>query len=361
MDVSAERQCVGFIKAGWRWGVATMLACTLSIAALADSLKLNSDVPLTYVVKSGDTLWDISDMYLSEPWRWPELWNANPAIDNPHLIYPGDILRLQWLDGQPRLTLAERADVTLSPTMRREPIASAIPPIPRQHIDPFLRSNRVVAEEDLEGLAYVVAGDSGRLISALGDRVYARGALDAEAQSFAIVRAGQAIIDPVTDELLGYHVTDIGSVSRAALDRRGEQDADVTTLEVTRITEEVRVGDRLLPLEEGVFATDYQPKPPSTTVSDAFMVSVDQGVSQIGSLSIVTLNRGDREGIEVGDVLAIYQAGPLLKDTVEGGQVRLPDVRAGVLMIFSVYEKASYGLVLKANRPLAVGDRVENP
>ncbi len=361
MVVWVEQGSVMRMRLRWRKGVTAFLAVMLSVSALADSLKLNSDVPLTYVVKSGDTLWDISDMYLSEPWRWPELWNANPAIDNPHLIYPGDVLRLQWLDGEPVLTLAERAEVTLSPTMRREPIASAIPPIPRQHIDPFLRANRVVAEEEMDDLAYVVAGDAGRLISGLGDKIYARGPLSSESQSFAIVREGQAIVDPVTDELLGYQVTDIGTVSRAPVDRRGEQAPEVTALEVARITEEVRVGDRLLPLEEGVFDADYQPKPPSVTVSDAFMVSVDQGVSQVGPLSIVTINRGEREGIEVGDVLAIYRAGPTVKDTVEGGEVRLPDVRAGVLMVFAVYDKASYGLVLKATRPLAVGDRVENP
>ena len=138
-------------------------------------------------------------------------------------------------------------------------------------------------------------------------------------------------------------------------------DDEVKEFEITRMTEEVRIGDRLLPLEEGILDAYFQPKAPDVDVENAFMVAVDTGVTQIGQMNIVTINRGDREGLEVGDVLAIYQTGESVLDPVRGDAVKLPDVRAGVLMLFAVYEKASYGLVLTANRPLAVGDKVKNP
>jgi len=135
----------------------------------------------------------------------------------------------------------------------------------------------------------------------------------------------------------------------------------VAEFEITRITEEVRIGDRLLPLEEGILDAYFQPKAPDVDVEDAYMVAVASGVTQIGQMNIVTINRGEREGLETGDVLAIYQTGEVVQDPVTQEMVSLPDVRAGVVMLFSVYEKAAYGLVLTASRPLAVGDKVKNP
>ena len=127
-----------------------------------DAVKLNSNVPMTYIVQKGDTLWDISGIYLKEPWRWPMLWDNNPQIDNPHLIYPGDVLELSWQGGRPRLRLASRGDVKLSPSLRSEALDAAIPPIPRDEIDPFLRANRVLEPGDFEKLPYLIAGDAQR-------------------------------------------------------------------------------------------------------------------------------------------------------------------------------------------------------
>ena len=131
--------------------------------AHADELSLRPDVPLSYVVKKGDTLWDISDLYLKEPWRWPELWDNNPQVDNPHLIYPGDELALRWDNGVPRLGLVRRGDVKLTPELRSEPLETAIPPIPRDQIDPFLRENKVLVPGQFDTLAYVIAGDAGQI------------------------------------------------------------------------------------------------------------------------------------------------------------------------------------------------------
>ena len=338
-----------------------LFGLTTGTLAHADELSLRPDVPLSYVVKKGDTLWDISDLYLKEPWRWPELWDNNPQVDNPHLIYPGDELALRWDNGVPRLGLARRGDVKLTPELRSEPLETAIPPIPRDQIDPFLRENKVLVPGQFDTLAYVIAGDAGRIISALGDRIFARGALEPEDKAFNILRQGEVIADPVTGEVLGVIASDIGSASLLSVDSQAAGNTDVKELEVTRVAEEVRIGDRLLPLEEGVLDAYFQPKAPSAEVEGAYMIGVASGVTQIGQMNIVTVNRGDREGLEVGDVLAIYQTGQVVEDPVTREMVALPDVRAGVLMIFAVYEKASFGLVLTASRPLAVGDKLKNP
>jgi nucleoid-associated protein YgaU len=326
-----------------------------------DAVRLNGDVPMTYTVKRGDTLWDISDMYLEEPWRWPELWEANPEIDNPHLIYPGDVLSLRWENGRPRLSLGSRGDVKLSPKMRSEALDTAIPPIPRDQVDAWLRANRVIDPLTVDAAPYIVGTDAQRLIAGMGDRVYARGPVDAADQTYLVVREGKTFVDPITQEMLGVEVRDMGTAALLAPPTREFTDEEVKELELTRTTEEVRRGDRLLPQEEGVVDAFFQPKAPDVTIEDGFMIAVDGGVTQIGALDIVTINRGSREGLEVGDVLAIYQTGETVKDPVKGDMVQLPDARAGVLMLFAVYEKASYGLVMKASRPLSVGDKVKNP
>ncbi len=342
------------------------LLAVLSAAAIAqdsrpDTVKLNDDVPMTYVVKRGDTLWDISDIYLQEPWRWPELWDANPQVDNPHLIYPGDILTLSWEGGRPRLSLSARGDVKLSPEIRSESLNTAIPPIPRDQVDAWLRANRIIDPLTFDSSAYVVGADAQRIVAGKGDRIYARGPIDAEDQNYLVAREGKTFIDPITGELLGVEVRDMGTAALLAPPDQFFTDEDVKELELTRTTEEVRRADRLLPQEEGIVDAFFQPKAPDVQIEEGFMIAVDGGVTQIGPLDIVTINRGDREGLQVGDVLAIYQTGETVKDPINGEIVKLPDVRAGVLMLFSVYEKASYALVMKASRPLAIGDKVKNP
>ena len=344
---------------GLPWVAALLIAA--STLSHADELSLRADVPLTYVVKKGDTLWDISGLYLEEPWRWPELWNSNPQIDNPHLIYPGDQLSLRWEDGVPRLILASRGDVRLTPEMRSEPLDTAIPPIPRDQIDSFIREHKVLLPGQMEALPYVIAGDAGRIISALGDRIFARGPVSEEDKAFDLVRQGDVIVDPVTGEVLGVLASDIGSASLSPSAPANSGQSDVQELEITRVAEEVRIGDRLLPLEERALDAYFQPRAPEVEVEGAYMISVASGVTQIGQMNIVTVNRGDREGLAVGDVLAIYQTGQVVEDPVTKEMVALPDLRAGVLMLFAVYEKASFGLVLTASRPLAVGDKLKNP
>jgi len=344
------------------WGFFFVFISVVSVAQppSSNSPALNNDVPLNYVVQQGDTLWGISGVYLQEAWRWPELWDTNPQLDNPHRIYPGDVLALRWEGGRPRLGLSSRGGLKLSPYVRSQSLDTAIPPIPRDQIDPFLRNNRILESGAFSDLPYVIAGDAQRIISGLGDRIYVRGPVASGDQVFGIIREGSPVIDPTTQEVLGITALDIGSASLTSGGTEGSSDA-VKEFEITRMTEEIRIGDRLIPLQAGIMDAFFQPKSPGVEIENGFMVAVNSGVTQIGPMSIVTINRGDREAVMVGDVFAIYQTGEIVQDPVKQGMVALPDVRAGVLMVFAVYEKASFGLVLTATRPLAVGDKIRNP
>jgi hypothetical protein len=336
--------------------VCLLLMSLLFSAWLQAAVELNENVPETYIVKKGDTLWGISGMYLHKPWLWPQLWDANPQIDNPHLIYPGDELYLVWIDGQPKLRMRRGRDVKLEPNMRVTDLDLAIPIIPLDQIGPWLKWSRIVAEGELAGAPYIVSGSQKHLLSAPGDRVYGRGTFPDGERAYGIYRPGQAYYDPVTNELLGYQAQDIGNARLLS----SNTDA-VTELEITRITEEVRITDRLLPQRERVIEATFHPRAPDVEIKDGFMIAVPGGVTQIGTTDIVVLNKGERDGLEVGQVLAIYQAGALVFDTVAQENVRLPDIRAGLAMVFEVFEKASYAIVLKSDKPLAVGDKIKNP
>ncbi len=332
------------------------LALLFSAWLQAEEVTVKDGAPTTYIVKKGDTLWGISGMFLEKPWLWPELWDVNPQIDNPHLIYPGDELYLVWEGGRPRLRLKRGRDVKLTPTMRISPLDLAIPVIPLDEVGAFLKNHRIVGAGELGDSAYVVAGAQGHLISAPGDRVFGRGHFPEGERAYGIYRPGESYIDPVTDEVLGYQAQDIGNAKLLSPNRD-----DVVELEITRVTEEVRITDRLLPMEEKIIDATFHPRAPARTIENGYMIAVDGGVTQIGSMDIVVLNKGLRDGLEPGQVLAIYQTGELVFDEIAQENVRIPDVRAGLVMVFEAFEKASYALVLKADRVLRVGDKVKNP
>ncbi len=338
--------------------LATVFSTAFTTAAYADEIRLAPDAPEVYLVKEGDTLWGIASMFLEDPWLWPEVWEINTQIDNPHLIFPGDEIYMVWVDGQPRLRV-RRGDIAgtvkLGPQMRIEPIDRAIPVISYEDIGPWLRGHRIVLPEDLEGAPYVIAGAQRHLLSSAGDRLYARGDLPEGETGFGVYRAGILFKDPASGEVLGLEVLDIGNVRL-----RKDHEEDVNEFEVTRVTEEVRNGDRLLPPEIREISATFQPRAPDTQI-DGVMLAVDGGVNQVGMLDVVAINRGSREGLEEGHVLAIYQTGEVVRDEIKNENVRIPDVRAGLLMIFRSYEKMSYGIVLKSDRPLMLMDRVTSP
>ncbi|MAZ70066.1 LysM domain-containing protein [Porticoccus sp.] len=329
-------------------------ACAIAIAAIAAEAPFNEDVPEKYTVKKGDTLWDISDLYLRDPWLWPEIWYANPQIANPHLIYPGDIISMVYIDGRPRLMLEKRdRRVKLSPEVKVVPESEAIPALPLDIINSFLTRNRIVTQEEVDRAPYVVAGHEKKLLSGSGDTFYARGQFD-ETPTYGLYRVGEPYLDPVTQEILGIRAQDVGS---AKVQKVAD---DIATMLATRSLEEVRIGERLLPHEERPLNSIFYPSAPDSTIEGEIM-AVEGGITQVGHLDVVSINRGEREGLEAGNILAIFKRGEEVTDYIAKEKINLPNEQAGLLMIFRAFEKMSYGLVIKAERPLAVNDIVKNP
>jgi len=320
-------------------------------------VELKNNHPDKYTVVKGDTLWDISGKFLSKPWKWPEIWHANPQVANPHLIYPGDVLSLVYIDGQPRIMLNRgdsRGTVKLSPKVRSTPMAEAIPTIPLESINSFLLNNRIIqSEAEFEGAPYIVAGNAERVISGAGDRIYARGQLETE-ESYNIFRQGRVYTDPVTEEFLGINADYIGTGDIVS------SEGDIGTMVLSRTALEVRLADRLFATEERVINSNFIPSEPKEKVNGVIL-DVPRGVSQIGQYDVVTINKGARDGLVEGSVLAVYKTGETVRDRVTGDKVKIPDERSGLLMVFRTYDKISYGLVLYASRQLAVMDKVQNP
>lgn len=346
---------------------ALLLAVAFGIQA-QDQVRLNPDHPDVYVVQRGDTLWDISGRFLAQPWQWPEIWQVNPQVENPHLIYPGDRLRLVYVEGQPQLHLERGptaykltpAGDSLHPQVRREPVGEAIPAIPLDAINAFLSRTRIVAPDAFKGTPYVISGADQRILMGAGEKIYARGDFRVPLASYGVYRPGPVYADPVTGEILGRQALDVGSVDLFQLDPDRREDFAVATLEVTRTAREIRLEDRLLPVEERAVAALFQPGAPAVPV-DGVILGVDEGVTQIGKYDVVVINRGEREGLQPGHVLSIYKRGATVRDRIERDSVKLPDEYAGLMMVFRTFEKMSLALVLEADRPLEVLDLVRNP
>ena len=338
----------------------SLLALLLIVAGgLAQAaVQLKSGHPDSYTVVKGDTLWDISGKFLTQPWKWPEIWHANPQIENPNLIYPGDLLSLVYVDGQPRLSLnrgESRGTVKLSPGVRATPMADAIPPIPLEAISAFLIRNRIVeSEADFKQAPYVVGGEGEGVIYGAGNSIYVRGNFTEPLPGYRILRQGKIYKDPVTNEFLGINANSVGGAELKAVED------EVATLYVTDTSEEIRRGDRLFPTQEVSVTSSFQPSAPSQQI-DGEIIDVPRGVNLVGAMDVVTLNKGAREGLAPGNTLAIFKTGETVRDVETGKPLKMPDVESGVLMVFHVFDKVSYGLVLRAHRQLEVGDRVRNP
>ena len=348
---------------------------------------LKTDAPDTYTVQKGDTLWGIAGRFLKEPYKWPEIWNMNKdRIKDPHWIYPGDVIRLDKSGESPSLSLASGGTaaeaaanvVKLDPRVRIEPLRTAIPSIPGSAIGPFLTQPMVVDAGGLDGAPSIVANDEGRVIIGPGDTTYAKGIAATDTINWQVFRPGSALMDPESGEILGFEARYLG-------DARVKRFGSPTTLEITKAREEINRGDRLMPARE-VSLPSYVPHPPDKPIRGAIM-SVDGGVSEMGQFQIATINRGSRDGIEVGHVLATFRRGVPLSDrpavafawsdpsswfsgqskpapdatAVADGTLVLPDERNGLIFVFRVFEKMSYAMVMRANRPIYVGDLVQTP
>lgn len=328
-------------------------------------VELRPDYPQTYTVVKGDTLWDISSYFLKDPWMWPELWQVNPQIENPHLIYPGDVLTLYFIDGRPMLRVDRPGmpdetrgkaypTVKLSPQVRELSLAEAVPTIPLDAIRNFLSRPRVVAEDELEQQPYVMAHTENRLASGSGYTIYARGIPEDEVYpEYVLVRAGDEYVDPDSGEVLGYEAVYLGEA-------RMREYGDPSTLYISEANREILRGDRLMPKGDDRLQYRYMPRAPQHELNGK-IISVLDGVAQIGQYQVVVLNLGRQEDIEPGHVLAVMQTGAEVRDVVSGDEVLLPDTKAGSVMVFRVFERVSYALVMRATKAIHLNDSVTNP
>jgi LysM repeat protein len=319
-------------------------------SAAAGDLSLRETAPLHYTVKKGDTLWGISNYFLRDAWQWPQLWYGNGQIKNPHLIYPGQVLTLVMVNGRPRVTLAEDR---LHPQVHELPLDQAIPAIPIDAIREFLRGPRLISKEEIDKSPYVVEFTEEHVVAGQNSSVYVKNLPHNGVATWSLVKVGKPYIDPDTKELLGYEAIPTGD---AELREFGK----VAEMRLTRTPQEVEIGNRLLPLEPESFKADFYPHPPATPVSGS-VLSVYGGVSQITQYNIVAINRGSREGIDPGTVLGIFQNSRSVADPYSDGKVVLPEQKAGLLMVFKVTPRVSYGLVMTETRPAHVLDKVRNP
>ncbi len=359
----------------------------------ADVLELQPDHPDRYVVVPGDTLWDIATRFLKSPWHWPKIWKINEQIANPHLIYPGDVILLRWVDGQPQLTVLrkeqpvqdeEPGQVTvvegtdegitvgteetptpggprktignrekLKPRVRSKSLASAIPTIRPEVIAPFLTRPLVITDDLLDDAGYVGIGVDNR--RALGDRsvFYARGLTDKKNEYYYIFRHGEVLREKSSGKVFGYEAVYLGD---AQLIRFGK----VSKLVVSSANLEILPGDRLLPVEKAPPLPRYQPRAPKNKVKGEILLAKN-AVDEFGPLAIVAISTGSSQGLEEGHVLRILRTGVRVRDPVLKSFYKLPNEESGILLVFKVFKRVSYGLVMSSDGPIQVGDKVETP
>ena len=332
--------------------IASLVLGSLNAFSQSDS-PLANDHPDEYTVQVGDTLWDIAATFLKDPWYWPEIWYINPEIENPHLIYPGDVLGLVYVEGRQMVTPIRASSYRLTPEARVTPLTEAVTSVSYDSIAAFLSTGAVLQRDQVDELPYLLASRGDHLVAAAGNTVYIRRhTSDTLGQRFNIVKVGDELIDPDSNKVIGYQ----GIIVGAGTLRRG---GDPATLAITESTMEAKQGDLLVPTDNDL-PLNFFPKAPSNNI-DGRIISVVGGVSQIGQYMVVVMNRGTTDGLTVGDVLTVFQDGPEVVDHVEGGTVKLPDESAGTVMVFKTFGDISYGLVMEATTAIHNYDHVRNP
>jgi hypothetical protein len=333
---------------------ALLVMTTGFVAAQSEGVELNPSHPEVYTVKKGDTLWDISNMFLKDPWYWPEIWSVNPQVKNPHLIYPGDNLKLVYIDGQPHVQLTRGSENRMSPRIREEALDEAITSIAYQDIHPFLTGGIIMDKGEIDDLPYVMALRD-HMIAGAGHEVYVSG-LPEDARvgtHYAILRVDENLRDPETGRKLGYEVEFVGT---GELRRKGNP----ATLFLTKTTREAMRGDKVRVIDE-TLPMNFFPTAPVQEINGHIVAVVD-GVSRIGQYMMVIINRGASDGVEAGTVLSVWQSGKEVQDYGRfGRKTTLPENRAGTLMVVKAYEDISYALVMEAESEMRVADAIRNP
>jgi len=337
--------------------IISLICCLLPAFALAAMPEIRDSAPDRHVVAKGDTLWDISAKFLKDPWKWPQIWGMNKdTIKDPHWIYPGDVIVLDRATGTLHIGGETKAGssgtvVKLSPRARAQSSEhNAIPSIPAGDIAPFLSRVRVIDKNELSGAPTLVGTYEQRVILGKDDIAYVKGLSEGNGPHWQVYRPGKALLDPDSKEVLGYEATYLGEAEVEKL-------ADLSTIKITKSIQEINKGDRLVQ-SNGEFANNYVPHAPGSQLA-ARVISIYGGVSQAGQNAIVTLNKGLRDGLENGHVLALYRKGETVKDN--GEVLTLPDVRYGLLFVFSTFDKVAYALVMQTRLPVELLDSALTP
>lgn len=361
----------------------------VTVAVYAAGAQLRADHPDSYTVRRGDTLWDISAKFLSKPWLWPEIWQANPQVRNPHLIYPGDVLNLSFING-PRLRL--------QPQVHSE--GDAVTAIPLSELKMFLKDMRVMDSNAVSSAPYVVGLEEARLRGAVGQNIYVRGLQGAPGQRWAIVRPSHVFRgfeqqDPndaengiVSHELdsnaamvnapwsensrndghygkgddLGVEVSVIGTAETLRM-------GDPSTLLLLNSTQEIRSGDRIMPIDDSPYDAFYYPHAPKSVPANAHVNGFADAMDAAGSRQVVMLSIGAKDGVDNGQTFTIYEPGETIHDDVAsnswrrgvGKRVTLPDEYVGHVMVFRTFDRVSYGLIMDGLRPVHIGGRLRMP
>ncbi len=360
--------------------IISLICCLLPALAFADKLAIRDDAPDSYVVVKGDTLWDISGKFFKDPWKWPQIWGLNKdAIKNPHWIYPGDVIVLDRNRGVLRVVGGEAAGpatavsgvpVVTPPTEQPQERAmygerlsphvivgpgehDAIPSIPYADIKPFLNQALVIEEGELDDAPQIVAGLERSLLSN-GDVAYARDLPTDKGTEWQVYRPGNALVDPTTGRVLGYEAIFLGNARVEKFDK-------ISTLRIYGAKQEIYPGDRLVQ-SPGEVPENYIPRAPDDDIS-AQVIKIVNGITMAGPKAVVVINKGRRDGLQNGHVLALYHKG----ETIDRGNfgltedTKLPDTRYGLLFVFRTYQRVSYALVMDAKIPVELMDVAQTP
>lgn len=343
------------------------LSC-LCLPAHADEIKLQKNYPERYVVKKGDTLWGISGTFLKDPWQWPKVWKMNRAeIKNPHLIYPGDVVVLDTSSGSPEFKLL-RQTITLEPGVIKEPLEKeAIYTITPNVIGPFLSQPLLIEQDELDSAPRIVSAQDNRLILSPGTRVYINNLNNDDKKFWNIYRPGSVLKDPDTNEVLGTEAIYLG-------DARITKFGQPASGDIVKAKEEIFTKDRLVIASEG-FKESFVPHAPDNMVNGR-IIKIYGGVAEAGPETVVSINLGKLNGIEDGHVLAISRHGRIIKDpeykkdktkpvdtqsNIKPDEIKLPDERVGLMMVFRTFDRVSYGLIMQTSDAIYTLDSVHTP
>lgn len=343
--------------------IGLMLSIMAGVASSQSNPILADNFPERYVVVKGDTLWDISGRFLRDPWRWPEIWQGNTQVENPDLIYPGDVLVLTFIDGKPVLRKLGRNTVKLSPQIRSEGL-NAIPTIDPGSIQAYLTAPLVTDRLELSTAPYIVDGFDDRLLLGKFSQFYARGFVQTNedgtetktpiTDAYNIFRPGRKFTDPITAEHLGWEAIDLGEANYL-------KGGDPARLVVTSSHEDVAVKDRLRPIFSKEALPYYHPHPPLNFSVKGYILDTPNRATELGALSVIAINLGRRDSIDPGTVLRIKSQSRAKKDPITGETYKIPEEPVGLALVFRTFDKVSYAIVTNSERQVKPGDVLVSP